>query len=149
MYNKNVSRGDPHEVHVSKRIKLTIYAAISIGLAITAYVWYRSPISYRNFDSIEVGMTRGEVVKLLGCEPGDYTSGEMSYPSLNCTGILPPSQAILRWEGDQGFVVVYLDGDDRVVAKLRLPGERSRWRNPNSPWWRFMHFIGYPEQVRE
>ncbi len=61
-------------------------------------------------DQISIGMTRDEVEAILGCPPGDYTTGPCDTPPLGSRGFIRD-----KWLSDTGIIVVLFNDDGRVV----------------------------------
>lgn len=122
-----------------KFIWLGFLLAILTLSALTLYCVYAAcPIRYQNFDRIQEGMTRAEVETLLGCPPGDHTTGPVEFDS-DDMGILiialdmRQGRWLKEWDGDQGNIMVSFDDEDVVQWKYLLPGRR-----PRPAWWRWL-----------
>ena len=125
-----------------------------VGLAFlvasSLWVYFRSnhgPIRYENFEKIQEGMTRDEVEELLGCAPGDYTTGPVDFSNGRQRGFVLgvdmsfgtilvyeidlrrlPVRAV--WEGDRGTITVTFDSDGKVQDQAYTKGR------PLPPrWW--------------
>jgi hypothetical protein len=108
--------------------------------------WQRGPIRYENFERIALGMTEAEVALLLGCAPGDYSTGtvhlkikladgtdawqEERFEDFDVVDADGAARRHLLWFGDRGMIGVMLDREGRVCDK---GFERGRRLPPD--WW--------------
>lgn len=96
----------------------------------------RKPFDQSTADHIRVGMSKAEVVREIGCPPGDYSEGPTWYP---------PSSYLSRiafewWEDENGAIGVLFDDDDRVanvLVETRVPLDRK-----GSIWTRIWRRLG-------
>jgi hypothetical protein len=105
------------------------------------------PIRYRNFEKIQEGMTLANVEDLLGCPPGNYTTGRLymkvvqkdgsnSYQpmiaiGLHSYGITDPGLGAWHgWHGDRGQITVVVDEEGKVSRADYCVGQRlpPDWR---------------------
>jgi hypothetical protein len=110
------------------------------GLAVALVVggvfvlWLRPDrVTRANFDRLTSGMTRAEVVAILG-PPGDYTTGPIT--SLG-PAEYPPSVTV--WVTDEGTYWVRFDGVEERVPQI---DDRGFWPStePESPRPKFSAF---------
>jgi hypothetical protein len=104
-----------------RRKLLTAVVGLAVLVAVGAFVlWPRQDrVTRENYDQIKVGMTRAEVDAILG-PPGDYTTVEpfgtgYGQQSEGTQLIIPPT---VDWVGDEGYLQVGFDDEDRVVGKI-------------------------------
>jgi len=85
---------------------------------------------------IQYGMTRENVVALLGVPAGDYRTKRIVYI---CPEISPHPSAEI-WTSNDVQIRIYFDNDDRV--------ERSSedWRVEESAWWRIRGWFDFTHQ---
>jgi hypothetical protein len=121
------------------------------ALIVVGYYVYESidhgPIRYRNFETIQEGMTLADVEALLGCPPGNYATGRLcmivvqndasiSYQpligvGLHSYGITDPGLgAWYGWRGDRGQITVMVDNEGKVFRADYCAGQRL------PPYWR-------------
>jgi hypothetical protein len=102
-----------------RRTLLVALSGLTVVVAAGAVVLWPRPssrITKENFDRIQTGMSREEVVAILG-PPGDYTTG----PFQTDHGVvfnyyeLPSRADILSWADDGAYVDVVFDHDDNYV----------------------------------
>jgi outer membrane protein assembly factor BamE (lipoprotein component of BamABCDE complex) len=110
------------------RKRLLILAGVGLAVAVTAGVGlgFRARdqrfarlargrlIDREHSERIKVGMNRDEVEAILGGPPGDFTTVEFSFVSLEC-GIGVVGHRREHWKGDQGLVGVDFDGQGKVA----------------------------------
>lgn len=118
------------------------------------HLWARSPIHYENFNQIVQGMTKAEVVRLLGCSPGNHSTGQVHIVDRFPDGmnayfpvVLPDYEVTTDgeqgktyiWLGDHGVIAVTFGlPDDRVCRKGYVEGRRL----PCTWWPRIEHLLG-------
>ena len=110
---------------------LTLLAAGVLAFLACAAVQLVLPkpprISQASCDRIQPGMTRAEVEALLGAPPGDYETGRRGIVlDLYGSGVLMREGRREEWGGDEGFIQVGFDEDERVLWKRFVPTGR-RW----------------------
>jgi hypothetical protein len=97
-------------------IGLMLLIAACVAVVALALLPTRPGVTKENFDRIEVGMTRAEVVRIFGCE----ANGE------ECSGHRIP----FLWDNGDGQALVRFDENDRVTETAWWPGwpdERPLW----------------------
>ncbi len=119
------------------RKRLIVGAAMVVTLALAVLALWalnasdRGPIRYENYEKIQPGMTRGDVVRLLGCASGDYSTGpvharmhladgSLAFTQVHAGGwsdVDPPFGNWNEWLGDSAMVAVAFDNEDRVIRK--------------------------------
>jgi hypothetical protein len=95
-------------------------------LVVAAIVlWPRADgVSYRNYQRIEMGMSREQVYAILD-PPGDYTTGPMTaWFGMAGWGDPPPHSVRELWDGHIGILDVYFTPEGVVAAK------EYRWHGP-------------------
>jgi hypothetical protein len=75
-------------------------------------------INRESFEKIQVGMTQGEIEKLFGVPPGEYTTGPYRLDRWGGTGLLQNCFADMYWLADEGEVFVYLDDQKERVSSM-------------------------------
>jgi hypothetical protein len=130
---------------------LAALAVITTFFWFAARTWRPNPVSPENFEKIHIGMTREEVIDLLG-KPGyeamqlGLVNGPDGYSISTDTDV-----AGLRRKGFQDYrfqqwtsrtvsIMVVTDGEDRVVCRDAQEGRKPDWlgwlRSFLPPWWR-------------
>jgi hypothetical protein len=120
-----------------------VIAALALAGAGALVLWTRaSAITREKADSIQEGMTRADVVTLLG-PPGDHSTGPLTsslgayvFDSSDDCGTSPDYGSEAGWITDIGIVDVRFDDDQRVMncwfSPLRRveqsPLENLLWR---------------------
>jgi hypothetical protein len=100
-------------------MRVAVYSvAVLIGTLLTMRVaWslgYFGDVTQANFDRIELGMSRKEVYRILGCPPGDYRSGDRTW--VRVTSCLCVGESC-NWHVDEGSYLVHISPDNRVICK--------------------------------
>jgi hypothetical protein len=133
---------------MNRRCKYACVIASLLAL-IVCVIWLvqrseRGPIQYDNYDRIQPGMTKAEVIQLLGCLPGDHSTRKIHLKAKLLDGSEAYSLASFEhfeepineremtciWLGDRGAIAVTFDLQaDRVCEKFYAEGRHlpSRW----------------------
>jgi hypothetical protein len=100
---------------------IVVLAAVALSAVRPRHV----TASKRDFDRIEIGMSREQVEQILGSRPGDYRTAK---PDLEASSNIY-FQHWDQWQGDEGTILVFLDGNGRVrereFREPRPPSEPS------------------------
>ena len=141
---------------MNRRCKYACVVAALVGLFVCAIWlvqrWDRGPIQYGNFECVRPGMTKAEVIQLLGCLPGDHSTGKVhlkgklpdgtdAYFPASIQDFEEPTEREMTciWLGDRGAIAVTFDVlADRVCEKDYVEGRRlpGRW------WLAIERFLG-------
>jgi hypothetical protein len=142
--------------------------ALAAGLLIAYCAYDSCPIRYSNVAKITAGMTRAQVEELMGCPPGDYSTGPLEHPILNENGDVvrwndfqflgaeweawdgnAPSDApgigrfwLCTWRGDRGQISVCFHPDTMRVVETDSSYGVAR-RIPHPYWQRVEKFLGW------
>jgi hypothetical protein len=124
-----------------------VFGLLILGGLFVFQPWSRGPLRYDNFERIQKGMTKAKVLELLGCAPGDYSTGPVHLKLRFADGsvhyirasfdvfeyeqdetaqvpALTPARTSL-WFGDRGMLLVVFDSESGfVVAKQCRSGRR-------------------------
>jgi hypothetical protein len=95
-----------------RRIFCGLLLASAVLTCSVGWLWTASrPRSMRaRFDQVKKGMSRDEVIRILGGPPGDYTDGQWSpMPRM------PDDEAYQSWISDEGELLVRFDDADRAT----------------------------------
>ncbi len=149
------------------RIALALFL-LAAGLFIVYSIYDSCPIRYANANKIIAGMTRTQVEELLGCPPGDYSTGPLEHRVLDGGGkfvrwndfqflgaegrswdATAPSDAPgigrfwhCAWRGDRGEIVVRFHPDTMLAVDTDLEYATAR-RIPPAYWRRIEEFFGW------
>src|SRR5262245_46130228 len=89
-------------------------------LSVKAPLW---SINRERFDRVEEGMTRDEVIAILG-PPGDRTTFKTKLPlKLGRSGMRRLGFTPEEWVSDRGHIVIWFEGDKVVGPDFRDPAE--------------------------
>jgi hypothetical protein len=130
---------------------LAALAVIAAFFGYAAWTWRPNPVSPESFERIRVGMTREEVIDLLGKPgyeamqlglvngPDSYsTNSHFSPTELRRMGY--PDFRFQQWTSRTVSIMVVTDGEDRVACRYAREGRRPDWlgwlRSFLRPWWR-------------
>jgi len=115
---------------------MTVIAAITfwaVTLSIMTREARKITFSQDLANQISIGMTRAEVEAVLGCPPGEYTTGPCDTPPLGSRAFIHD-----QWLSDTGVIIVLFNDRGRVVIVEFWPMRREsfidrwyRWL----PWW--------------
>jgi hypothetical protein len=116
-----------------KNSPAVVVVLVLSGLGLLVFFWPRAQaVDVKKFDRIQEGMSLPEVSAIMGCEPGDYTSGpvEIVPGSLDSAEEWPrhwphPIDSQETWRGDTGVLTVYFC-KERAAAKWFRPCARIR-----------------------
>jgi hypothetical protein len=124
-------------------------AIFGLGAIVNDQMRNRCPIRYENFDKIQRGMSKAEVEAILGCEPGNYSTGPVHAKFTRADGSTDffafnspessghhdwVSEYWNSWHGDRGYIQVEYDRQTNTVTDMTfIPGRRIP-----SEWWMFM-----------
>ena len=100
---------------------------ILVGLvALCAYLARPYPpvsgVSYANVERIKPGMSRAEVIAILGIEPQQELHGREGQITPNT---LPEYHKALMWSDAECDIWVYLDREGKVIAREGVGGRGS------------------------
>ncbi len=130
-------------------LAILVLGSLSLIAVLLYQPWDRGPIRYKNFERIQDGMTQDEVEALLGCRPGDHSTGPVHLKntlldghkqytraafSELCPGEQQPGRLEL-WYGDRGVIAVTFGADKAVLGK-----EFVRGRHLPPDWWLFLEW---------
>ena len=101
---------------MKKRILLLALLAV-IGFLLIVH-WTSPQINRLTFDRIQIGMSESDLVALLNCRPGKYTTDSIA--SLIDGPNLSLHSRRRSWIGDGGAIVVTFDADGEVDGKSFL-----------------------------
>jgi hypothetical protein len=108
-----------------RRLSLALAGLIVLSIVTIALWPWPDRATRENYDRIEVGMTRAEVVALLG-PSGDYTTRRLSLDPRVFAELNPEEWKITEnhkreeWFGDGGLLGVQYDSDSRVRAAIYM-----------------------------
>jgi hypothetical protein len=128
----------------SRKLVAVTAAALVVLLAIVACLLWPQPnrITQQNFDRIREGMSRGEVVAILGA-PGDYRTAPSEFDWQGPRGarafcgddiwvraegdrkLLLSESRTETWDGDEASAIVIFDASDRVFATDYLDNKKE------------------------
>lgn len=103
---------------------LLFLLAVVALTAVVAHVLRQpaGPISSRDCDRIEIGMTLPQVEAILGGPPGAYTVAESDWSWVLENGVMPSDHTRRVWVSDVGGVRIDFDPAGRVAMKQWVPG---------------------------
>jgi hypothetical protein len=129
-----VHSADYADLHAKPKVIVMTAAALVVLLAIGACILWPQPnrITPQNFDRIRVGMSRGEVVAILG-PPGDYTTAPSERDweryrresvvlddnwlrAVDDRKLLWSESRMETWDSDAASAIVIFDASDRVFV---------------------------------
>src|SRR5262245_14597104 len=96
---------------------LLAFAGVGFAFYVAAFLLpapQSPPINWESFERIQTGMSRAEVEKILGNQPGDYTTGDIENIGLKSNDNGLPSRWASRWLGDRGLIAVAFDRNGKV-----------------------------------
>jgi hypothetical protein len=99
---------------MKKRILLLALLAV-VGFLLIVH-WVSPRINRLSYDNIREGMSESDVVALLNCRPGTYTTGSIVWSTDAFRVNFAPAQR-RSWIGDGGAIVVDFDADGKVDGK--------------------------------
>lgn len=132
---------------------VVVLSGLLAGAFWLAQLWERSPIRYESFARIQVGMSKVEVVQLLGCPPGNHSTGQVHVKGKLLDGSSAYLPVVLQdfeeaadagevmciWLGDHGAITVTFDLlADSVCQKDYAEGRRL----PGMWWLAIERFLG-------
>jgi hypothetical protein len=103
-----------------RRVRFLCLAAILITAAVGVLFLYllRDPATWSNFRTIETGMTKEQVRRILGPAKDQCAATDIHQP----TGVT--AERVMRWFGNEGLIEVGFDQDGAVTWKRFTAGAR-------------------------